>query len=373
VVDSYGNVVTDSVTVSVAIPAIPSVTGTLAVEGCHNGQFTITLPFTVNTDYTIHYTIGGTATNGVDYTTITDSLVITSGNNSGTIIINPLTDSTNTNNETITITIHRPSACGGDTTVTLTIVNVRPLAMTLTADTALCLGQSVDLNVSPSGGYKGYNFVWNQGLNNDSIQTVTPNVNTTYTVSISDSCGHTLTDSVHVRVIPVPLVGVTISPRDSMCDYDNAIISFTDSLLLNGTTTINFDGGTATGSGLGPYTVNWQVPGYYTIYFTANSEKSCWSSTDTIGIYVKDCEIHVPNVFTPNGDGKNDYFYIVNMSEFPDSHLIVYDRWGLKVYESTNYHNEWNGSNVVDGTYYYILSLNTGKQLHGDITVIRGK
>lgn len=373
VVDSCGNVISDSVTVSVAIPAIPSVTGTLAVEGCHNGQFTITLPFTVNTDYTIHYTIGGTATNGVDYTTITDSLVITSGNNSGTIIINPLTDSTNTNNETITITIHRPSACGGDTTVTLTIVNVRPLAMTLTTDTALCLGQSVDLNVSPSGGYKGYNFVWNQGLNNDSIQTVTPNANTTYTVSISDSCGHTLTDSVHVRVIPVPLVGVTISPRDSMCDYDNAIISFTDSLLLNGTTAINFDGGTATGSGLGPYTVNWQVPGYYTIYFTANSEKSCWSSTDTIGIYVKDCEIHVPNVFTPNGDGKNDYFYIVNMSEFPDSHLIVYDRWGLKVYESTNYHNEWNGSNVVDGTYYYILSLNTGKQLHGDITVIRGK
>lgn len=374
VTDSCGNVVSDSVTVNVAIPAIPSISGALAVEGCHNGQFTITLPFTVNSDYTIHYTIGGSATNGTDYTTISDSLVITSGNNSGTITINPLVDSTNSNNETVTITIHRPSACGGDTTVTLTIVNVRPLAMTLTPDTALCLGESVDLNVSATGGYNGYNFTWNQGLNNDSIQTVTPNGNTTYIVSISDSCGHTKTDSVHVRVIPVPLAGVTISPKDSMCDYQNATIMFTDSLLLNGTSNINFAGGTViSGSGLGPYDVNWTVPGYYTIYFTVTSEKSCWSSTDTIGIYVKDCEIHVPNVFTPNGDGKNDFFTIVNMSEFPDSHLIVYDRWGLKVYENSNYQNEWNGSNVVDGTYYYILSLNTGKQLHGDITVIRGK
>ena len=374
VTDSCGNVVSDSVTVNVAIPAIPSLTGALAVEGCHNGQFTITLPFNVQSNYVIHYTIGGTATNGTDYTTLADSLVITSGNNSGTIIINPIVDSTNLNNETITITIHRPSACGGDTTVTLTIVNVRPLAMTLTPDTALCLGESVQLNVSPSGGYNGYNIAWNQGLNNDSIQTVTPNNNTTYIVSISDSCGHTKTDSVHVRVIPVPLVGVTISPKDSMCNYENATIMFTDSLLLNGTSNIIFDGGTViSGSGLGPYSVNWQLPGYYTIYFTATSEKSCWTSTDTIGIYVKDCEIHVPNVFTPNGDGKNDYFYIVNMSEFPNSHLIVYNRWGLKVYESPDYKNDWNGSNVVDGTYYYILSLNTGKQLHGDITVIRGK
>src|ERR1022692_4272134 len=117
-----------------------------------------------------------------------------------------------------------------------------------------------------------------RGLNNDSVQTVTPNNNTTYIVSISDSCGHTLSDSIHVKVIQVPLVGVTISPIDSMCSYENAIINFTDSLLGNGTTNIIFDGGTVlSGSGLGPYTVNWLIPGYYTIYYTATSEKSCWT------------------------------------------------------------------------------------------------
>ena len=234
--------------------------------------------------------------------------------------------------------------------------------------------QTCALPICTTGGYEGYNFVWNNGLNNDSTQSVTPNASTTYIVNINDSCGHTLTDSVHVKVIPVPLSGVTIMPIDSMCNYENAIITFTDSLLGAGTTNIFFDGGTVlSGSGLGPYSVNWTTQGYYTIVYTVNSEKSCWTNVDTIGIYVKDCEIWVPNVFTPNGDGKNDFFIIHNIDLFPDSHLIVYDRWGLKVYESSNYQNNWDGSNVPDGTYYYILSLPNGKQMHGDITVIGKK
>jgi gliding motility-associated-like protein len=69
----------------------------------------------------------------------------------------------------------------------------------------------------------------------------------------------------------------------------------------------------------------------------------------------------VPNVFTPNGDGKNDVFTFnaVNMGQIT---ITIFDRWGLKMFESTDTGNiRWDGKNksgktVTDGTYFYILT-----------------
>jgi gliding motility-associated-like protein len=68
----------------------------------------------------------------------------------------------------------------------------------------------------------------------------------------------------------------------------------------------------------------------------------------------------IPNVFTPNGDGKNDVFSFnaINMGEI---YVIIYDRWGLKMFEATSTGNvKWDGKNtggntVTDGTYFYIV------------------
>jgi gliding motility-associated-like protein len=69
----------------------------------------------------------------------------------------------------------------------------------------------------------------------------------------------------------------------------------------------------------------------------------------------------VPNVFTPNGDGKNDVFTFnaVNMGQIT---ITIFDRWGLKMFEATDTGNiRWDGKNksgktVTDGTYFYILT-----------------
>ena len=69
----------------------------------------------------------------------------------------------------------------------------------------------------------------------------------------------------------------------------------------------------------------------------------------------------VPNVFTPNGDGKNDAFTFnaINMGEIT---ITIFDRWGLKMFEATDIGNiRWDGKNksgktVTDGTYFYILT-----------------
>jgi gliding motility-associated-like protein len=63
--------------------------------------------------------------------------------------------------------------------------------------------------------------------------------------------------------------------------------------------------------------------------------------------------------FSPNGDGRNDFFVIEGLQRFPDNTLRIYNRWGLDVYKSKNYQNDWdgkwNGKDLPDGTYFYWL------------------
>ena len=77
----------------------------------------------------------------------------------------------------------------------------------------------------------------------------------------------------------------------------------------------------------------------------------------------------IPNVFTPNGDGKNDTFVIAsaeNAGATPSSEvvlddfyvsneLIIYNRWSQVVYETKNYQNDWDGDDLPDGVYFYVL------------------
>ncbi len=83
------------------------------------------------------------------------------------------------------------------------------------------------------------------------------------------------------------------------------------------------------------------------------------------------CETIIPNVFTPNGDGHNDNFAILNLEHYPNSTLQVYTRWGRKVFESNNYRNEWNGADQADGTYFFIFRRNDGQEFKGSVTILR--
>ena len=67
---------------------------------------------------------------------------------------------------------------------------------------------------------------------------------------------------------------------------------------------------------------------------------------------------HIPNVFTPNGDGKNDRF-IIPLQGMASYTLVIYNRWGAKLFESTDPSKGWDGTTegkpVPDGTYYFIV------------------
>jgi gliding motility-associated-like protein len=89
------------------------------------------------------------------------------------------------------------------------------------------------------------------------------------------------------------------------------------------------------------------------------------SALVTIDIY--DAGLKVPEAFSPNGDGINDHLVFPGLENYPHSHLHVYTRSGLLVYQSNDYQNDWdgrtvqssltNGKLVPTGVYYYILEL----------------
>lgn len=112
-----------------------------------------------------------------------------------------------------------------------------------------------------------------------------------------------------------------------------------------------------------------------TIY-TVSIEDSCGNESAIISIRViNECDIITSNVVTPNGDGINDYLVFPNLEMFPNSKLLVYNRWGNLVYESNNYANDWSPIGLSEGTYYYILQKTAGVEIsaqeyQGTLTIL---
>jgi gliding motility-associated-like protein len=95
---------------------------------------------------------------------------------------------------------------------------------------------------------------------------------------------------------------------------------------------------------------------------------------DSIYIDAANCDDDLPNVFTPNGDGINDYFVIDEALLFPNNELIVLNRWGQEVYSMNGYNNTFDGGGLHDGVYFYVFYYDTtkpnSKKKEGFLTLI---
>ncbi len=100
---------------------------------------------------------------------------------------------------------------------------------------------------------------------------------------------------------------------------------------------------------------------------------ACGPLTDTLKITVKDMKI--PEGFSPNGDGINDFYEITGIETFDKSELVVFNRWGNVIYRKSNYDNTWNGKGLngkplPEDTYFYLLTLN-GKETKKGFIVLK--
>ena len=97
----------------------------------------------------------------------------------------------------------------------------------------------------------------------------------------------------------------------------------------------------------------------YTLYVW--NKEGCMSK-DTIRIIVLD-NIQIPNAFSPNNDGYHDTWIIPELSKYPAASVVVFNRYGQKIFESSNgYTHPWNGTyngtKVPVGVYYYVIKRN---------------
>jgi gliding motility-associated-like protein len=116
-----------------------------------------------------------------------------------------------------------------------------------------------------------------------------------------------------------------------------------------------------------------------TYRLTVTDANNCIISDDvTITLNLLKYNGLISNLFTPNGDGKNDKWFIQDVQSYPGNEVFVYNIYGNEVYTKKGYMNDWegtyNGSPLPDGTYYYVVKLNSSfKILKGTVNILKNK
>jgi gliding motility-associated-like protein len=99
---------------------------------------------------------------------------------------------------------------------------------------------------------------------------------------------------------------------------------------------------------------NTQGPGPIIVTLIASNGNQLCNDTAKVIIELKPF-IYVPNVFSPNGDGQNDFFFI-NYRGYKNLNMIIFNRWGNKLFETSSPGVGWDGTGASEGTYYYIVT-----------------
>ena len=252
------------------------------------------------------------------------------------------------------------SLCTSNDTIVIT-VNQMPLVNITTLKDTICVGDSILLLGSGNGIHQ---WAPSTGLSDDTIlnPVAQPISNTTYILSVNN-LGCTDADSITIAVKNLPVASIT---KDTIICEGNSV----QLLATGGDSYVWLPGSDLNDSAISnPIATPTLTTNYLLL---ANNQ--CGTDTGSIMLKVTSCDIFIPNAFTPNGDGINDVFQIKGegVSQFL---LIVYDRWGNKVFESKDINEQWLGINNNEGVYVYRLEisfLNANSFVQkGNVTLIR--
>jgi gliding motility-associated-like protein len=106
-----------------------------------------------------------------------------------------------------------------------------------------------------------------------------------------------------------------------------------------------------------------------TIVMTGTASNACGSDQATFVLMPDACALKIPNVVSPNSDGLNDTFYILGLEKYENVELIIFNRWGKIVYDSTNYDNNFQPTDLPDGVYFYTMTTPYGQQTEYEGTI----
>jgi gliding motility-associated-like protein len=239
------------------------------------------------------------------------------------------------------------------------------------ADKVICQGSSVRLQATGEGA-----FVWTPGLTlsdpNVADPLATPSSETLYTVTITDSYGCMNTDDVLISVSPVPVAN---AGPDQVLDFVMET-NLSAVPVLSGTGTWSVIAGAGNierindpNSGVTQLEI-----GFNEFRWTVDNG-ICPPVSDDVVVRVND--LIIPTLITPDhGDAYNEYFVIKGLQTLGKTSLIVFDRRGMRVFENSDYNNDWNGvdqnsTDLPEDTYYYVLKTSNGRSYKGFIMIRR--
>lgn len=246
------------------------------------------------------------------------------------------------------------------------IVSINNAVQPNLGDIAVCLGSSAALS-APN--HNNHSWTGPNGFSSSSSSILTAAAGTYY-LEATDINNCKIEDTVEVSFNPIPTLQLHGDTATCFTEHESYLIT------LNGTYNKIVWSDNSTGSSLLAGS-----PGTY--WVNVSNAYNCWA-LDTIILKdsCKSIEPCFPNVITPNGDSFNDVFascFPYADEKIKSMQLEIYDRWGLRLYFTTDKFPVWdgkfNGNNVTDGVYYYVVkytnSANDSGELTGFVQVIQ--
>lgn len=215
-----------------------------------------------------------------------------------------------------------------------------------------CKGQ---MEVIVSGGLPPYTYLWlTSPKQHDSIAFGLCESDYKLTITDANLCPYDT--MVHVKVFDMPEVEIIVEPEDDIY-IQNPIVDFSfDNLSIDSIQVIDWNwnfGDSTYSSEETPQKVFDHVR-VYDVWLKYTTSDECIDSV-SVSIDIKEVELTIPNIFTPNGDEYNQVFEIKNLEHYMSNELLVFNRYGKRVYSRNNYLGDWDGDNLKDGVYFYVL------------------
>jgi gliding motility-associated-like protein len=344
-----------------------------------------TVPGTVSGGGTFCATSGtGTLTLAGNTGNVLNWMSSTNGGVSWTNIANTTTSlnyATITSNTLYATIVQNGPVCAIDTSNQVSfVIDPATVPGTVNSSTSLCPGiNSGTLNLSGNtGNINGWILSTDGGLtwvpvsNTTSTQTYSGIIqNTSYAAIVqSASCPPDTSSIATLTVFPLPTVNAG-----------------NDTTLLPGQTFTLNGSGSGTPFWLNGSTLSSNIifnpiasPVVTTSYILTVTDINSCVNADTITVTLNNPVFNgvVASYFSPNGDGINDAWYIENIKAFPDNEVTVFNIYGQEVYTKKPYMNDWkgtyNGSDLPDGTYFYVLKFgNSPKLVKGSVDILHKK
>lgn len=250
---------------------------------------------------------------------------------------------------TYTLTVTDANSCVVTQTV---VVNSNTIVPSANAglNSILDCGATASLNLNGSSTTNGVNYSWagpsgfTSAVSNPTITNVG-----TYTLTITDpanGCSSTSTVAITQQSI---LASFTASPSSGNVPLNVVVTNAS----TNATSYNWIFGNGNTANTLNSSTV-YSNTGTYTITLIVTNAFSCIDSTSVTIVVSETIKIIIPNIFSPNGDGVNDLFFIDGTGVKTLS-VTIFNRWGNKLYEYNTINGSWSGDGHGDGTYFYLI------------------